>query len=119
MTPYEIAWTVVVVSGLAVGWLVFRALRRFVWLRYVATALTVAWAVTPFRFDDEHSAPVFLVALFRLPFVDESADPTDAVLALASLTVGVLLAALLLMIGRAVIRKLGAAPASLHDRGSG
>ena len=109
MTPYAIAWAVVVVSGVAVGWLVFRALRRFVWLRYAATALTVAWTVTPFRFDDEHMAPVFLVAFFRLPFVDESADPTDAVLALASLTAGVLLAVLLLTVGRVVIRKLGAA----------
>ena len=107
MTPYEIAWAVVVASGVALGVLVFRALRGYQWLRYTATALVVAWAVTPYQFDGEHTAPAFLVAAFRLPFVDADADPAEAVLTLASVTVGVLLAALLLMIGRAVIRRFG------------
>lgn len=102
MTPYAIAWTVVAVSGALIGWLVFRALRAFGWLRYVVTTLVLVWAVTPFRFDAEHVAPAFLVAAFRLPFVDEDADPTEAVLVLGSATAGVLLATLLMVAARAI-----------------
>ena len=105
MSPYAIAWTVVVVSGSLCGWLVFRALRRFTWLRYVGTALVLVWAVTPFRFDAEHWAPAFLVAAFRLPVIDEDANPAEAIMVLGATTAGVLVAALLLMISRAVLAK--------------
>lgn len=105
MSPYAIGWTVVVVSAGLCGWLVFRALRRFTWLRYVATTLVLVWAATPFRFDDEHWAPVFLVAAFRLPFIDEDANPADAIMVLGATTTGVLLAALLLMVGRTLLAK--------------
>ncbi len=105
MSPYAIAWTVVVVSGSLLGWLVFRALRRFTWLRYVATVLVLVWAVTPFRFDGEHWAPAFLVAAFRLPLIDEDANPADAIMVLGATTTGVLLAALLLMVGRTLVAK--------------
>ena len=105
MTPYAIAWTVVVVAGGLMGWLVFRALRRFTWVRYVAAVLAVVWAVTPFRFDGEHWAPAFLVAAFRLPFIDEDADPADAIMVLGATTACVLLVALLLMASRALVVK--------------
>ena len=105
MSPYAIAWAVVAVSGSLLGWLVFRALRRFTWLRYVATVLVVVWAVTPFRFDGEHWAPAFLVAAFRLPFIDEDANPADAIMVLGATTTGVLLAALLLKVSRALVAK--------------
>ena len=105
MSPYAIAWTVVVAAGCLAGGLVFRALRGFTWLRYVTTALVVVWAVTPYRFDAEHWAPAFLVAAFRLPFVDEDANPAEAVMALGATTTGVLLAALLLILGRTLAAK--------------
>ena len=105
MSPYAVAWTVVVVSGGLCGWLVFRALGRFTWLRYVATALVLVWAVTPFRFDAEHWAPAFLVAGFRMPFVDDDANPADAIMVLGATTAGVLLAALLLMASRALLAR--------------
>ena len=105
MSPYAIAWTVVAVSGSLLACLVFQALRRFTWLRYVATVLVLAWAVTPFQFDGEHWAPVFLVAAFRLPLIDEAANPADAVMVLGATTFGVLLAACLLMAGRALVAK--------------
>lgn len=105
MSPYAIAWTVVVAAGCLAGWLVFRALRGFAWLRYVATALVVVWAVTPFQFDAEHWAPAFLVAAFRLPFIDEDANPAEAVMVLGATTTGVLLAAFLLILGRTLAAK--------------
>ena len=105
MSPYTIAWTVVVVSGGLGGWLVFRALRRFTWLRYVGTALVMVWAVTPFRFDAEHWAPAFLVAAFRMPFVDEDANPAEAIMVLGAATTGVLLAGLLLVVSRTLLAK--------------
>lgn len=105
MSPYAIAWTVVVVSAGLCGWLVFRALRRFTSLRYAATALIVAWAVTPFRFDAEHWAPAFLVAAFRMPFVDEDANPAEAVMVLGATTACVVVGALLLMGSRALLAK--------------
>lgn len=105
MSPYAIAWTVVVVSGSLCGWLVFRALRRFTWLRYVPTALVLVWAVTPYRFDAEHWAPAFLVAAFRLPFIDEDANPADAIMVLGATTAGVVIAAVLLMVSRALLAK--------------
>ena len=107
MSPYGIAWTVVAVSGSLCAWLVFRALSRFTWPRYVATALVLVWAVTPFRFDAENWAPAFLVAAFRMPFVDEDANPAEAIMALGATTMGVLLAAFLLMVGRALLSKRG------------
>ena len=106
MTPYAIAWTVIVVAGLLLGGLVFWALRGFRWFRYVCTVLTVVWATTPYQFDEQHTAPAFLVALLRMPFVDQNADPHEAALALGSVTLGVLLAALLLSVGFGVSRLL-------------
>lgn len=105
MSPYAIAWTVVVAAGCLAGWLVFRALRAFTWLRYVTTALVVVWAVTPYRFDGEHWAPAFLVAAFRVPFIDEDANPAEAVMVLGATATGVLLAALLLILGRMLAAK--------------
>ena len=106
MTPYAIAWTVMVVAGLLLGGLVFWALRGFKWLRYVCTVLTVVWATTPYQFDEQHTAPAFLVALLRMPFVDQSADPREAVLTLGAVTLGVLVAALLLSVVFGVSRRL-------------
>ena len=97
MSPYGIAWCVVALAGGLLGVLAFRALRGWRSLRYLATALVLVWAVTPYGFDAEHTAPAFLVAAFRLPFVDETADPTGAVTALGAASVGVLLAYVVVM----------------------
>ena len=97
MTAYGIAWCVVALAGGLLGVLAFRALRGLRSLRYLATALVFVCAVTPYGFDAEHTAPAFLVAAFRLPFVDETADPTGAVMALGAVSAGVLLAYLVVM----------------------
>ena len=82
VSAYGIAWCAVVLAGGLLGVLAFRALRGWRSLRYLATALVFVCAVTPYGFDAEHTAPAFLVAAFRLPFVDATADPTGAVMAL-------------------------------------
>lgn len=108
MTPYGIAWLVAAASGSLLAALAFVAARRRTMLRQLLAALALVLTLTPYRFDGEHTAPAFIVALFRLVF-ERGADPTGAVLALGAAVFGALAAWLLVVALRAAImRRSGA-----------
>ena len=89
MTGPAIAWVVILASGLGAAWLVFVALRRRPWLRWLGATLVLAWAATPFRFDEGHFAPALVVFLFRR-FLEEDANPRPPLALLVVVTVLVL-----------------------------
>ena len=102
MTGYTLAWLVLGVSAIAVAALVFVVTPRWGGLRYLAAAVVLVWSLTPFRFDGEHWAPAFAVAIFRL-FLEDGADARPSAFLLGSVTaivlavylvVGIVLAAL-------------------------
>ena len=107
MSAYAVAWSVVAASGCAIAYLVFRVTRRWLHTRYLACALVLALALTPFRFDDEHLAPASAVAAFRFLFEPES-DRAGPLAALAGTAVGLFGAYVVLFGVRAVVvRKRG------------
>jgi len=96
VTGHLIGWFVVCVCAITVAYLSFLATPRWGRLRYLVVGLLLAWSLTPFRFDGEHWAPAFAVAIFRL-FLEEGANPRGPVYLLGAVTAGVL--ALHLLIG--------------------
>ena len=108
MSGYAIAWLVVVGAAGLGAWLAFMLLRRFRRLRFLAAGLVLAWAMTPYSFDGEHTAPALAVAVFRLLF--EAGAPWRVPLALAiASTLGVL-AVYLVGVGLAALASRRHAP---------
>lgn len=97
MAAYDIAWLVVAGGGLGAAALVFAAVRRVSWLRYLAPGLVLVWALTPYRFAGQDTAPAFVVALFRLLFEDD-ADPLPPLALLGAASAAVLALHLLAMV---------------------
>lgn len=89
MSGAAMAWAIVVAGALLGAWLALLTLRRWPRLRWLAAGLVVAWAVTPYGFDDEHHAPALAVALFRLLFESDAQWRVPLALAAAS-TLGVM-----------------------------
>ncbi|MCE2423903.1 MAG: hypothetical protein J4F45_02195 [Pseudomonadales bacterium] len=104
MTGYALAWLVLVVSAVAVAALVFVVTPRWGRLRYLAAAVVLAWSLTPFRFDGEHWAPAFAVAIFRL-FLEDGADARPSVFLLGSVTAMVLAVYLVVGIVLAAVKR--------------
>ena len=82
MTAYAIAWLVAAAAALSIAGLLFVALRRLRHWRYLIVGLTLALALTPYRFDEAHTAPAFMVAAFRLLFEDDALARPPLVLVL-------------------------------------
>lgn len=89
MDGYGVAWLLAAAAAAGIGALAFAALRRRPRRGILAAALVLGWALAPYRFDGEHSAPAFIVGLFRLLFEDH-ASPQGPLLVLAVVTVGIL-----------------------------
>ncbi len=100
-----LAWLVLGVSAIAVAALVFVVMPHWGRVRYLAAALVLVWSMTPFRFDGEHWAPAFAVAIFRL-FLEEGADARPSVFLLGSVTAIVLAVYLVVGIVLAALNKL-------------
>ena len=122
MTAYATAWLVVVVAASLVAGLLFFALRRLRHWRYPIVGLTLAWSLTPYPFDDENTAPAFVVATFRLLFEDGAA-PRPPLVLLLLVSLGVVLAYFLgwgvhalWKIGARNIQRKDAPPAAAIDK---
>ena len=89
MTGPAIAWVVILASGFGAAWLVFFALRRRAWSRWIAASLVLAWTATPFRLDEGHIAPALVVFFFRR-FLEDGANPRPPLSMLVLVTVLVL-----------------------------
>lgn len=88
MTEEGIAWSVAILAALGLAWLLGLATRRWGRWRYLPGCLVLALALTPFRFDGEHQAPAFSVAIFRT-FLEEGLDPDPPLVALGAVVLGV------------------------------
>ena len=82
MTAYAVAWLIVAAAALSIAGLLFVALRRLRHWRYLIVGLTLALALTPYSFDEAHTAPAFMVAAFRLFFEDGALSRPPLVLLL-------------------------------------
>ena len=109
MTGPLIAWFVLGASGLGLAWLVCLATRRWGQWRYLAACLILACTLTPYRFDAEHEAPAFAVAVFRL-FLEDGLDPQPPLLAIGAVTLGVVAVYLAVLGVRAVVGRRGRRP---------
>ena len=83
-----IAWIVAAVAGLGLAWLLCLVTRGWGRWRYLPGCLVLALALTPFRFDGEHEAPAFAVAIFR-GFLEDGLDPNPPLVALGAVLLGV------------------------------
>lgn len=88
MTEEGIAWSVAILAGLGLAWLLGLATRRWGRWRYLPGCLVLALALTPFRFDGEHQAPAFSVVIFRA-FLEEGLDPGSPLAVLGAVASGV------------------------------
>ena len=89
MSGAVIAWTVAVVAGLGLLWLLSLATRKWGRFRWLPGCVVLAGSLTPFRFDGEHQAPAFAVVIFR-GFLEDGLDPGPPLLALGVVTGGVI-----------------------------
>ena len=80
-----IAWLVMGIAGLSLAALLYAATPSWGRWRYLVVGVVLAWSLTPYRFDGEHQAPAFAVAVFRL-FLEEGLDPKPPLLALGVVT---------------------------------
>lgn len=87
MNAAAVAWLVAAVSGLGCALLVLVALRRLHPWRYLFAGLVLVVGLVPYRFDGEHLAPAFTVAVFRTVF-EANADPGPPWRLLAAAVVG-------------------------------
>lgn len=87
MTNYAVAWLVVAMAALLLAGLLHVALRRLRHWRYLVIGLVLALSLTPYRFDGEHSAPAFVVGLFRL-FFEDGATPRPPLVTLLLVALG-------------------------------
>ena len=104
MTGEAIAWTVAVVAGLALAWLVWLVTRNWGRWRLLPGCLVLAWSLTPFRFDGEHEAPAFAVVIFRA-FLEDGLDPEPPLVALGAVSLGVVAVYLAVVGVLALIRR--------------
>lgn len=87
MSNYVIAWLVAVMAATLLAGLLSIALRRLRHWRFLIIGSVLALSLTPYRFDDEHMAPAFVVGLFRLLFED-GATPRPAFVILLLVALG-------------------------------
>ncbi len=112
MSSAAIAWWIVGVSCLGCATLAFLLLRRYPLLRplrWFAPALVLTLGLAPYRFDEAHLAPAWIVALFRT-FFETGTDPGPPwrLLGAAATGLGAAYIATLSMrsLGRAILRRV-------------
>ena len=114
MSSHVIAWWIAGVSCLGLAVLTFLLLDRYALLRglrWFAPALVLTLGLAPYRFDEAHLAPAWVVAVFRT-FFEAGVDPGPPWRLLGAAATGLCaayIAALSLHgLGRAVLRRLHA-----------
>ena len=75
---YALGWSVVVVGSLLLAGLVYYALRRHKTTAWLLICLGLFWTLCPWRFDEEHYAPLFVVLIFEA-LLEREADPTQVI----------------------------------------
>ncbi len=112
MSSYAIAWWVAGVSCLGLAALAFVLLRRYPLLqglRWFVPALVLTLGLAPYRFDEAHLAPAWVVAGFRT-FFEAGMDPGPPWRLLGAAATGLsaaYIAALSLRgVGHAILRRI-------------
>lgn len=106
MTNHLIAWLVAVIAAVLLAGLLSTALRRLGHWRFLIAGSVLASSLTPYRFDDEHMAPAFVVGIFRL-FFEDGATPRPAFVILLLVVLSYALLYLLGVGTLAIWRRIG------------
>ncbi|MXY52395.1 MAG: hypothetical protein F4Y86_07705 [Gammaproteobacteria bacterium] len=121
MSSHAIAWWVAGVSGVGLAALAFLLLRRFPLLsglRWFVPALVLMLGLAPYRFDEAHLAPAWVVAVFRT-FFEAGMDPGPPWRLLGAAATGfcaAYIAALSLRgVGHAILRRFRPRPAGAPE----
>ena len=106
MNSATIAWWIAGASGLgcaALAHLLLRRYQRLGSLRWFVPALVLTLGLAPYRFDEAHLAPAWVVALFRT-FFETGMDPGPPWRLLAAATTGLCAAYIAVLAGRRLVR---------------
>ena len=106
MSSATIAWWIAGVSCLGCAALAFLMLRRrplLQGLRWFVPALVLTLGLAPYRFDEAHLAPAWVVAIFRT-FFETGMDPGPPWRLLGAAATGLCAAYIAALAGRGLVR---------------
>lgn len=106
MNSATIAWWIAGASCLGCAALAYAPLRRYQRLgslRWFVPALALTLTLVPYRFDEAHLAPAWVVAVFRT-FFESGMDPGPPWRLLAAAATGLCAAYIAVLAGRGLVR---------------
>lgn len=121
MSSAAIAWWIAGTSCVGCAALAYLLLRRYqalASLRWFVPALVLTLGLAPYRFDEAHLAPAWVVAIFRT-FFETGIDPGPPWRLLGAAATGLCAAYIALLAGRSLVRaalqRLRSGPADTND----
>ena len=120
MSSHAIAWWIAGGSSLGLAALAYLLLRRYPLLRglrWFVPALVLVLGLAPYRFDEAHLAPAWVVAVFRT-FFETGMDPGPPWRLLGAAATGFCAAYIAVLslrgLGRAILRRIQTRLAQAH-----